>query len=263
MYIECPLAPGADRAIQKLEEDDGRFESSRLRNVAQDIDIEDALRRAQMPSAARRSAAACDVSGQRDGSAARPRSRSADRARSANRAGSCSLPIRLRPANNRSAASKSAGRFALKNGSCGSVENSTVLNRYRPVQTSTLRIPSSTMARRKAPARATGQSPTTGCARPPEAAQAISAPSSCITVRSRDTRSSGRKGASVGMLTNQAHSGAFAWAQSIPARTPASGPAKPSTLSGVTGKPVAANRDASPLAFSTKASTCGRTRSMI
>src|SRR3546814_10745476 len=54
----------------------------------------------------------------------------------------------------------------------------------------------------------------------------------------------------VGTVTTHGASGRFATTQSSPARTPASGPAKPSTESAATGNPYPAKRVGSPLAFS-------------
>src|SRR5262249_29990297 len=104
---------------------------------------------------------------------------------------------------------------------------------------------------------ATGHKPTTGCRQSPERAQASGRPVAPRAADNRATRSPGRKGQSPGTLTTSAIAGACAAAQSSPARIPASGPAKPATLSGTTGRPVSAKRAGSPLALRMIAAHCG------
>ena len=105
-------------------------------------------------------------------------------------------------------------------------------------------------------------------ARPPGAAIRRSArrraavPASARARCSRATRSRGRNGQSPGTLATVAMSGAFAAAQSRPARTPARGPAKSGTSSATTGRPVSAKRAGSPLALRMSRVHCGASRSM-
>src|SRR5205085_7558618 len=131
---------------------------------------------------------------------------------------------------------------------------------WRAVHTSILRRSSSTIARRKSSRSATGQRPTTGWRQSPECAQASGLFSAARAACSRGTRSRGRNGQSPGTLATHSMPGLFAATQSSPASTPASGPAKPGTLSATTGSPDAAKRAGSPLALSTMPLTCGASR---
>ncbi len=71
----------------------------------------------------------------------------------------------------------------------------------------------------------------------PLAAHAMSAPSRPTASTSRAATSRGTNGASVAKLATHAHPGASRAAHSMPVSTPASGPAKPSTTSPITGSP--------------------------
>jgi hypothetical protein len=68
----------------------------------------------------------------------------------------------------------------------------------------------------------------------------------------------GSSGASPAAVTIQRASGALTADQRMPASTPASGPTKPATVSGTTGRPKAAKRERSPLALMTMAPTWAR-----
>src|SRR5579883_652399 len=117
-------------------------------------------------------------------------------------------------------------------------------------------------AARRSSRRASGHRPNTGCVRPFEAAQARSCCPSLTAAVKRVTRSTGRNGVSVAKLATWVAPATFAAAQSRPASTPASGPAKSGMLSLTTGRPNSRNRAGSPLAFSTNADTCGRARAI-
>src|SRR5947207_10621909 len=119
-----------------------------------------------------------------------------------------------------------------------------------------------TSAFRSSSRRATLHNPITGWDCPPDAATASCAPCSMRARCRRATRSRGRKGQSAAALNTHSASGRLAAAQSRPARMPASGPGKFSTVSGTTGKPKLANRAGSPLALRMSAWHCGCSRAM-
>src|SRR5665647_3774804 len=72
----------------------------------------------------------------------------------------------------------------------------------------------------------------------------------------------GMNGQSVAALSIHCTPGRLVAAQSRPARMPASGPGKFSTVSAITGKPKLANRAGSPLALRTRSSHCGCNRAI-
>src|SRR5262249_47677638 len=160
----------------------------------------------------------------------------------------------------RSASAASAGVLTLKKGSTGVAGQSPMAMPWRAVQLSILCMFSSTSALRRSSRSATGHTPTTGCRQPPERAQASGTSAACRAADKRATRSAGRNGQSPGTLATSGIAGACVAAQSSPARMPASGPAKPSTVSGITGKPVSAKRAGSPLALRMTAAHCGLRR---
>src|SRR5215212_953010 len=110
--------------------------------------------------------------------------------------------------------------------------------------------------------KSTLHNPITGCDWSPEAATASCAPVSVRARWRRATRSRGRNGQSAAALSTHATSGRLAAAQSRPARIPARGPGKSSTVSAMTGKPNAAKRAGSPLALRTRPSHCGCRRAI-
>src|SRR5262249_3856791 len=160
----------------------------------------------------------------------------------------------------RSASAASAGVLTLKKGSMGVAGQSPTAMPWRAVQVSILCMFSSTSALRRSSRNATGHKPTTGCRQSPDRAQRSGTPAACRVAAKRATRSRGRNGQSPGALATSAIPGACAAAQSSPARMPASGPAKPGTVSATTGRPVSAKRAGSPLALRMTAAHCGLKR---
>src|SRR6202171_4863833 len=121
---------------------------------------------------------------------------------------------------------------------------------------------STTSAWRSSSRKATLHNPITGCDWPSEAATASCAFSAIRSACRRATRSRGRNGQSAAALSTHATSGRLAAAQSRPAKMPASGPGKFSTVSAMTGRPNAAKRAGSPLALRISPSHCGFRRAM-
>src|SRR3954447_16624353 len=156
----------------------------------------------------------------------------------------------------------SSGVLALKNGSSGSAGQDACATPWRAVQRSILRMSSTTSACRRSARSATGQSPFTGCAWPPDSAQASGTPAASRAACRRETRSSGRNGESPAALAIHSRSGRLRAAQSSAARMPASGPAKPGTSSATTVSPVKAKRAGPPLALRIRAAHCGARRSI-
>ena len=97
---------------------------------------------------------------------------------------------------------------------------------------------STTRAWRRSARRATGHNPLTGCACPPDSAQARGTSAAARAACRRTTKSPGRNGESAAALATHSISGRWAAAQSSAARMPARGPANPGTSSGTTGRPV-------------------------
>src|ERR1700737_4566188 len=121
---------------------------------------------------------------------------------------------------------------------------------------------STTSAWRSSSRKATLHNPITGCDCPPEAATASCAFSSARARCRRATRSRGRNGQATAALSTHDTSVRLAAAQSRPARMPASGPGKFSTVSGMTGNPKLANRAGSPLALRMSPLHCGLSRAI-
>src|SRR5450759_2020479 len=121
---------------------------------------------------------------------------------------------------------------------------------------------STTSAWRSSWRNATLHNPITGCDCPSEAATASSAFSSAMARCRRATRSRGRNGQSAAALSTQVTSGLTDAAQSSPARMPASGPGKFSTVSAMTGSLKLAKRAGSPLALRMSPSHCGFSRAI-
>src|SRR6266404_7247114 len=152
--------------------------------------------------------------------------------------------------------------LALKNGSSGVVGHVTVASLWRAVQRSIFLTSSTTSAWRSSSRKPTLHNPITGWDCPSEAATASCAFSSARARCRRATRSRGRNGQSAAALSTQETSGRLAAAQSREARMPASGPAKFSTVSAMTGRPNAAKRAGSPLALRMSPSHCGSSRAI-
>ncbi len=158
---------------------------------------------------------------------------------------------------NASARAASSGVLTLKNGSIGSAGQSAMATPCRAVQISILRRSSSTRARRKSSRSATATARRPGDAIRRSARRRAAVPAATRASCRRATRFCGRNGQSPGTLASHSICGAFAAAQSRPARMPASGPAKSGTLSATTGRPVSAKRAGSPLALMMRRSHCG------
>ena len=106
------------------------------------------------------------------------------------------------------------GVLALKNGSSGSAGQDACATPWRAVQRSILRMSSATSACRRSARSATGQSPFTGCAWPPDSAQASGTPAAARAACRRATRSCGRNGESPAALATHSRSGRLRAAQS-------------------------------------------------
>ena len=108
--------------------------------------------------------------------------------------------------------------------------------------------------------RPTGHRPTTGCRHSPERAQASGGRPPCAPAAAAQPDRAAETDNRPARSRRRSISGAFAAAQSSPARMPASGPAKSGTLSATTGRPVSAKRAGSPLALRMIEPHCGASR---